>query len=184
MASTRKKVRWLNSSLFCRLYWGYLHCEVEGLVRIDEGFLILAGDLVREFMRKKDDLLCHPFGDQTIALWMNDADNTIYFHDPRIYHDVTAHIPEFKSLKEVCGTYLSLHGSYLHEMLLYWQIALKSNHSSYWVPSIQPISNLCPLTTHFDWRAMGGPPYGWEPKPCRLKPVWNLGNMHRGRNMM
>ncbi|KAL9970379.1 hypothetical protein ACROYT_G022743 [Oculina patagonica] len=167
-----------------RLYWGYVHCEVEGLVRVDEGFLILSADLVLEFMSKKDDLLCHPFGDQTIAIWMNDVKNVIYFHDPRIFHDVTAHIPEFKSIREVCGTYISLHGSYLHEMLIYWNIASKGNHSTYWVPSIQPISNICPLSTRFDWRAMGGPPYGWEPKPCVLKPLWNLGSMHRGRNMM
>ena len=157
---------------------------MEGLVRIDEGFLILARDLVQEFMSKKDGLLCHPFGDQTVALWMNDVKNVIYFHDPRIYHDVTAQIPEFKSLQEVCSTYISLHGSYLHEMLLYWETASKNNYSTYWVPSIQPISNLCPLSTHFDWRAMKGPPYGWEPKPCVLKPLWNLGSMHRGRNMM
>lgn len=167
-----------------RLYWGYVHCEVEGLVRVDEGFLILSADLVLEFMSRKDKLLCHPFGDQTIAIWMNDVKNVIYFHDPRIFHDVTAHIPEFKLLQEVCGTYISLHGSYLHEMLIYWKSASKDNQSTYWVPSIQPISNLCPLSTRFDWRVMGGPPYGWEPKPCVLKPLWNIGSMHRGRNMM
>lgn len=167
-----------------RLYWGYVHCEVEGLVRVDEGFLILSADLIQEFMSRKDQLLCHPFGDQTIAIWMNDVKHVIYFHDPRIFHDVTAHIPEFKLLQEVCGTYISLHGSYLHEMLIYWKSASKDNQSTYWVPSIQPISNLCPLSTRFDWRAMGGPPYGWEPKPCVLKPLWNLGSMHRGRNMM
>ena len=69
-------------------------------------------------------------------------------------------------------------------MLLHWKIASKNNYSTYCVPSIQPISNLCPLSTHFDWRAMGGPPYAWEPKPCVLKPLWNLGNMHRRRNMI
>ncbi|PFX18065.1 Beta-1,3-galactosyltransferase 6 [Stylophora pistillata] len=167
-----------------RLYWGYVHCEVEGLVRIDEGFLLLSGDLVLEFTSKRDKLLCHPFGDQTIAIWINDVQDVIFFHDPRIFHDVSAKVPEFKSLSKMCLKYISLHGSYLHEMLIYWETSSKENHSTYWVPSIQPISNLCPLSTHFDWRAMGGPPYGYEPKPCVLKPLWDIGSMHRGRNMM
>lgn len=167
-----------------RLYWGYVHCEVEGLVRIDEGFLLLSEDLVLEFTRKRNKLLCHPFGDQTVAIWMNDVKNVIFFHDPRIFHDVSAKVPEFKSFDKMCLKYISLHGSYLHEMLLYWETSSKENHSTFWVPSIQPISNLCPLSTRFDWRAMGGPPYGYEPKPCVLKPLWDIGSMHRGRNMM
>ena len=167
-----------------RLYWGHVHCAIEGLVRVDEGFLILSSDLVHEFMARKETLLCHPFGDQTVALWINDANNVTFFHDPRVYHEVTSLKPEFKVQKEICQTYLSLHGAYLHEMLTYWDIVLKENRTQFWIPSVEPLSDICPLSKRFDWRAMQGPPYGWEPKPCSLNPVWDIGEMHRGRNMM
>ena len=170
--------------VFYRLYWGHVHCAIEGLVRVDEGFLVLSSDLIHAFLAKKKELLCHPFGDQTVAIWMNDIKDVIFFHDPRVYHEVTSLKPEFKSQREICQTYLSLHGSYLHEMLTYWEIASKENATRFWVPSVQPLSHICPLSTYFDWRAMHGPPYGWEPKPCGLNPVWDLGDMHRGRNMI
>ena len=154
---------------------------MKGLVRVDEGFLILSSDFIHEFLAKKRDLLCHLFGDQTIALWMNEAKDVIFFHDPRVYHHVSANAPDFKVQREICQSYLGVHGSYLSEMLRYWEIASKESVTEYLVPPIQPLGELCPLSTYFDWREMTSALYGQEPKPCRLKPVWHLGNMHRGR---
>ena len=170
--------------LISRLYWGHIHCAVEGLVRVDEGFLMLSKDLVHEFLSNKSNLMCHPFGDQQIALWMNNVADGVYFHDPRVIHEITAQIVEFKHLPEICHTYLALHGTYLHEMLTYWEITQKEKRDDYWVPSIERYSDVCPLNRTFDWRAIGGPPYGWEPQPCALEPVWNIYHIHRGRTGM
>ncbi|XP_031574723.1 beta-1,3-galactosyltransferase 6-like isoform X2 [Actinia tenebrosa] len=167
-----------------RLYWGYVHCVAEGQVRVDEGFLILSSDLVKEFVSKKDSLLCHPYGDQAVAIWLNNRTDITRFHDPRVIHDVTAHNPQFKRANELCNTYLSLHGSYLHENLIYWDIVQKER-PQVWLPSIQPFEEVCKFGTHFDWRKMGGYPYEWEPKPCSSNPTWNTGlKMHLGRNQM
>ncbi|KAK3748480.1 hypothetical protein QZH41_017558 [Actinostola sp. cb2023] len=167
------------------LYWGHVHCYTEGQVRMDEGFLILSSDLVKEFVHKKDTLLCHPFGDQTVAIWMNNRTDVTRFHDPRVIHEVTAHNAQFRASKDICSMYLSLHGSYLHEHLIYWDIAVKNEQTEHWVPSIQPFEEVCKLGTYFDWTKMGGPPYTWEPKPCSENPTWNtVYKMYLGRNSM
>lgn len=145
---------------------------------------MLSKALVDEFLSKKNKLMCHPYGDQQVALWMNDVIDSVYFHDPRVVDEVSARIPELKHLPEICRTFLALHGSYLHEMLTYWEIKEMEKGNDYWVPSIEEFSNVCSLNKTFDWRAMGGPPYGWEPKPCFTKPVWDIYHIHRGRNGM
>ncbi|XP_001633076.2 beta-1,3-galactosyltransferase 6 [Nematostella vectensis] len=169
-----------------RLYWGYIHCVTEGQVRVDEGFLLLSADLVNEFVGNKSSLLCHPFGDQAVAMWLNNRTDVTRFHDPRVVHTVTSTKPEFKKVKNLCGTYLALHGSYLHDNLIYWNNVKSNLDMDYWVPSIQPFHEVCKLSTFFDWRKMVGKLYRWEPKPCATNTVWDFGGykMHIGRSRM
>ena len=70
------------------LYWGWTHCQ-NRIVRIDEGWMILSRDIMDEILSKVNNtLLCHPFGGQSVALWIQDSKLDIkWFPDnKRIIH--------------------------------------------------------------------------------------------------
>ena len=70
------------------LYWGFVHCRPK-IVRVDEAWLILTRDLIEEVLDKRNTtLLCSPYGDQAVALWMGESSkNVTYFMDnQRIIH--------------------------------------------------------------------------------------------------
>ena len=70
------------------LYWGYIHCR-DHVVRVDEGWMILSRDIIIEALNKLNTTLpCHPFGDQAVALWIQESKiNITYFSDnTRVIH--------------------------------------------------------------------------------------------------
>eukprot|EP00794_Sanderia_malayensis_P009818 gene9818-10825_t len=167
-----------------RLYWGYLHC-IRGLTRIDEGFMILSVDLVLEFLRDRDQLLCHKFGDQAVAMWIYRSMNIepiTWFADNRIHHDPPAsYILEFKHRKEICHTFLNLHGTYPSEMEVFQKIVSREKRNLGTSYDIPPVIDNCPYSREVFYWGMMGARYFARPVPCKDEPTWVRASSYVGR---
>ena len=161
------------------LYWGYLHC-VEHVVRIDEGFMILSSDIVTEALDKLNkSLQCHPYGDQAVALWVeNSSIHITYFADnDRVVHAATSYKPKEYLQKNICQKYLGLHGTYPTLMLKYWILTHEMSKKSfgYQIPKILPYNQYCKFNKTFDYRFFW-PHVRFEPKLCKDNPTWTITN--------
>ena len=161
-----------------------LHC-ISGIVRIDEGLMILSADLVHEFLRDKDKLLCHKYGDQAMAMWIYRSmkrEPVTWFGDARVHHDPPASfLFEFRQRKEICHTYLSLHGSYPTEMREFMRIIEKERRNFGTDYTIPPIVDVCPFRReNFNWDMMTGQ-FHTRPRPCKDEPIWVSKHVYRGR---
>ncbi|XP_031568749.1 beta-1,3-galactosyltransferase 6-like [Actinia tenebrosa] len=164
-----------------RLYWGYVHCEKEGQVRVDEEFLLLSADLVHEFLDKKDSLLCNPFGDISVSMWVNNVDDVTYFNDKRIYHEAGLAKSSLVDDVSLCHNYLALNSAYKKDTLLYWTKVQSESRTNFEIPKILPFEKTCNLAKHVDWKsfAIG---HRFEPVRCMRKPTWkSLGKMYIGK---
>lgn len=169
------------------LYWGFVHCRPK-IVRVDEAWLILTRDLIEEILEKRNtSLLCSPYGDQAVSLWMSDsAKNVTYLMDnQRIVHKSAGKDQKFLA-GNVCMKYLSLHGSYPRSMRQFWLVTSvfhkrTPSQVSYNVSKMEPFSKLCPHSPKFDYRGFL-PEYQFEPKPCSQNPHWSVSKQrHVGR---
>lgn len=170
------------------LYWGFVHCH-RGVVRVDEAWLMLSRSIVTEIMAKRanQSLLCSPYGDQAVAMWINNCkQNVTYFMDnKRIVHKSAGENPIFFRT-DICATYLSLHGAYPRAMKQFWLLSeilrkKKKQTINYTIPQITSFSRLCPFSPIFDYKAFI-PEYQFEPKLCHLHPQWSVSkNRHGGR---
>lgn len=156
------------------LLWAFFHCEGEGLVWPDEAWMVFTKDLIDRFLsQNKTKMYCHPHADQQIALWLNDIPSKVYFHDDRLHHDPpAAKIFKFNDMKNICDSYMGLHGAYGDKMLEYHRASNDGNKTT--VPAIRRFETFCPHKT-FDWTQMGTP-YRFEPKLCNENPDWSLGH--------
>lgn len=175
------------------LYWGYMHCIQPGQVRIDEGFLILQVDLVREIIKRNQSLCCHPFGDQAVAMWVNRLDlegvKVTYFADnQRVVHRRRKNMKEVKS--SFCESLIAVHEIYPRQMLQYWNVTKgqKLNPSVYNHHGVQEYKNYCKYPKGLHWKAFLMTFWGHEPKPC-----WSPGVLwpklsgikhHKGRQQL
>ena len=158
------------------------------MVRIDEGWMILSADLVHEFLNNRDKLLCHKYADQAVAMWIYESmkrKKVAWFGDPRIYHHPpVATINQFKLRKELCHTFLSLHGSYPIEMRVFQMIVEKERRTLGSIYSIPPVTDFCPFqrvnfNLHFFEMK-----YYTDPLPCKDNPVWtSAGEVFLGRSL-
>ena len=156
----------------------------EGAIRVDEGFVIVSNDLVQEFIKKENtSLMCHPFGDQAMTMWINDIENVTYFGDPRVRH----HIP-LKSndvaMKQndtnLCKDFLAIHGSYPLQIERYWQsMIILAPLTGYHIP---PVTYTCGIKNKtynkYSFRRV----FYANPIPCRDSPVWNISSFWPGRS--
>ena len=97
------------------LYWGWLHCDQEGMIRIDEGFMILTHDLLKEILDKRNTtLMCSMYGDQSVPLWMEDSRFRVtwYPDNTRIEHRAEGYLKGEYASPEVCDTYIAVHRAY------------------------------------------------------------------------
>lgn len=171
------------------LYWGFVHCKPK-IVRVDEAWLILTHDLVEEILDKRNNttLLCSPYGDQAVALWMMEsAKNITFFMDnERIIHKSAGKDQRFLLNRDVCMRYLSLHGSYPRSMRQFWLSShvLRERDPvsiSYDINKIEPFAKLCRHPPVFDYKGFT-PEYQFEPKPCSENPKWSVSKKpHVGR---
>lgn len=168
------------------LYWGFIHCHPR-VVRVDEAWLLISKDLIQEIMekRKNKTLLCHPYGDQAVAMWINTSNKNItYFMDNnRIVHKSAGRDPNYYRM-DVCDEYLSLHGTYPKAMRQLWLLSHSMQNKyhtviKYKVPGIPGFSNLCKFPPIFEYDAFL-PEYQFKPKLCHLKPKWRISKTRHG----
>ena len=171
------------------LYWGNMCCW-PNLVAMDEGFVILGSDLLREIVRRNNSLCCHPMGGQMIAMWVNRLDHegheVTYFQDnDRLKH----YKNQLKGVNsDLCKNIFGVHESYPNEMHTYWNVTKDS-----WF-SIKPedfvkverkeYKEYCGRPKGWDWRALSAH-WKHEPKPCWAPDVdWpelHSFKFHKGR---
>ncbi|XP_057307514.1 uncharacterized protein LOC130645519 [Hydractinia symbiolongicarpus] len=139
--------------------YGWIHCQ-RNLIRPDEGFVVFSEDVVYKFLSQPNDtMICHPVGDQQIALWIQNLKmKNIYYHDARIHHDPpAARIPYLLNKTNVCHEYISLHGSYPKAMKIFWDNrgdrGVDVQKSS---RRIQEFKNYCNFDQAFDFRLFQG----------------------------
>ena len=152
------------------LIWGYFHCQA-GITWIDEAFMIFSKDIIQKFVAQNEStMLCHPHADQQIGLWLNNISNKIFFHDTRLHNDPPASFThKFDNIKNVCDSYLGVHGAYVNKMRY---LGLNSNDSIKYVQAIPKFSSFC-STTRFDYRVFN-PEWWFDPRPCKDNPRWNV----------
>ena len=105
-----------------------------------------------------------------------------WFGDGRVHHDPPASfLYEFMQRKEICHTYLSLHGSYPAEMRAFRRLIEKERRSIGTDYDIPPIVDLCPFRRDsFDWSMMTGQ-FHTMPRPCKDEPIWVSKRVYQGR---
>ena len=158
-----------------------------GITRIDEGWVMLTEDLVYALLKSKLKLLCSRFADQSLAMWIYKLmrkKKIYWFGDQRIFHHPpVSTIVEFKMRKEICRTYISLHGSYPLEMNIFHLIHERERETYGETFDIPPVVDLCPYRRDsFNWKWFD-PTYYTVPVPCRNNPIWkNGGDLFLGRS--
>ena len=147
--------------------------------------MLLSGDLIKDFLNNRKNLLCHKGGDIAMAIWIEHLEKSkkiTWFPDnARIVHHppVATYIKAFSKRKEICHSFISIHGVYgkeTHTLQNILQREKASMSSNYVVP---PIVNRCPKTI-FRWQNFG-PPYRAQPRPCSKFPLWSTYKTYPGR---
>lgn len=147
--------------------------------------VILTADLIQEFLQDKDELLCHKFGDQAMAMWIYRAMKkrpVTWFGDARVHHDPPAsHVYEFTRREEICHTFISLHGSYPTEMRQFWEVTERERRRIGTEYVISPILDACPFRRdNFNWMIMSKR-FRAIPRPCKEEPIWVSERAYQGR---
>ena len=150
-----------------------------GAVAIDEGFIIMSSDLIKNFLSKiNTTLLCHPFGGQNIGIWLNGMNVTRFGDNKRLFHLRFESKVKASKRTEICHTALGIHRSYPEEMRLYWRIYQKEDKNvSYEIPKI---SFPCRLPPGLNYKVMFKK-YFAKPKLCRDNPIRDRGEYFKGR---
>ncbi|XP_046851673.1 uncharacterized protein LOC124445001 [Xenia sp. Carnegie-2017] len=161
-----------------KLYWGYVHCSPPGGIRVDEGFVIVSNDLAQHFLRERNSsLMCHPYGDQAMIMWINNIPGVTYFGDPRVINDVVDYTSIVKT-GDICASFLGVHGSYPWKMKKFWSQFLEMRTETYHVPEITyPCGS---QSKTFVYKNFGGMFYA-VPRPCKENPAWQIGEFYQGR---
>ena len=148
---------------------------------MDEGFVIVSNDLAQTFLREQNKtLMCHPYGDQAMSMWINDISGVTYFGDPRVHHHLAARDHILQHYDDICGNFLAIHGSYPVEIEKFWVHSLsKDTKKKYPIPAITyPCGE---RSKTYNYMSFGGM-YNAKPKPCRENPTWNIAEFYRGRS--
>ena len=152
------------------LIWGHFHCQ-QSITWVDEAFMIFSKDIIHKFLTQNEStMLCHPHADQQIMLWLQTISNKTFFHDTRLHNSPPASFTRtFDNIKNVCDSYLGVHGAYVDKMRY---LGLNANDGIKDVQPIPKFSSFC-WTTRFDIRVFG-PPWQFDPRPCKDNPKWNV----------
>ena len=142
--------------------------------------MIVTRDLTEYFLSQLNTtLLCHPYADQAMGLWLNDFPNLQTFADnERIFHSHFDSKEKAVKRHEICNTTLAIHQSYPKEMKIYWNVYLREKNETHNVPAIVfP----CNLPRHVNYTVFRGSMYFAKPILCKDNPVWNRGERYIGR---
>ena len=138
----------------------------------------MSNDLIQHFIKEEyKSLMCHPYGDQAMMMWINDIENVIYFGDRRVtYSDDKLNLEEHP---DICAHFLAVHGSYPVRIEQYWQRTLVTPRKRYPVPNITyPCGDQDKRFNKTNFKGM----YYADPIPCKDSPVWQIGDMYVGRS--
>ena len=174
------------------LVWGHLHCQKgrdkNGVVWIDEGFMILTKDFILESLGKlNSSLKCHAYGDQTVSLWVQESDLEVrLFSDQRVVHEVTSSVIDKYLKSGLCHRHIALHGTYPPSMYKYHNLLQQDNNNTeiqknFTVPAIPHIDEVCQYGMRFDWQNFYSP---IKPVPCKENPSWNESFTGREENRL
>lgn len=153
------------------LIWSWVHCAYS-LVRPEESFIIISQDIVRTFLSQHPhSILCHPWADQQIGIWINQLNlRDLYYSDERIHHHPPARdVPEIMYGDDLCLQYVAIHGAYEEFSRKLW--AHRGQDGLYPPLNLPPLQAVCPYGEYFDWRYLFST-WNYEPKLCMGKPVW------------
>ncbi|XP_057302863.1 uncharacterized protein LOC130637026 [Hydractinia symbiolongicarpus] len=149
------------------LFSGYTHC---GPARIDEGYQLFSYNLLQVFY-KKSDLVCTEFGTDCVSSWVYDVmdtQNVTWFTENKRIHQHQASLDTaLQKRKELCQTYISLHGTYEKEMQIFHDIVLKEEFHDYDIP--RPY-HVCP--DHRRVNLLVELKSAKDQMPCGAKPVF------------
>ncbi|XP_032239906.2 titin [Nematostella vectensis] len=161
----------LQYQIKVKVAWGFWHCDTPYVVYLDESFALLSHDLIVTFLSWDDKtLLCHAYGDQQLALWLNQISDVNAFNDYRLHHHPPAHkYAHFQKMENICERYLGLHGAYPDDMRGYWQRAGDGPRSVSGWPKLYP--QTCRYRKYFDWRKIKEQ-FRHTPKYCNDNPRW------------
>ena len=159
------------------VHYGWLHCQGMKLVYIDEGMTMFSNDVIEKFLsQKSNETLCHPFGDQQIAIWEQKLGliGTILRPDnDRIHHTPPAsRSKQLKNNTNLCNHYIAIHGLYANDMLEFWQRRGNKSYNSFVEKGSKAF---CKYKPFLRWQSFFGI-YRQEPKPCALRSKGNLQN--------
>ena len=150
---------------------------------IDEGWMLLSSDIILHLLNNSKTLLCHKGGDIAMAMWIQDLEKTKKIHwfpdNDRIVHHppVATYIDSFVRRKEICHSFISMHGIYGNQSRMLNDILQKeSTPISYHIP---PIVDNCPKT-YFRWENFDGIYYA-KPTLCSTFPLWSKYDVFHGR---
>ena len=156
--------------------WGWVHCRKKGNIYFDEAFIIITKDLIQSFLdRKNSTLLCQPYGDQSIGMWLNAISTLTKFEDKRLGDLKPREKIKTRNGHETCQSKLGIHKSYPEEMKLYWNISQHENKDI--KPEVPPETFDCKFPFGIDENKYGA---RFAPKLCKDNPVWNFGEYHQG----
>jgi hypothetical protein len=142
--------------------------------------VIVSNDLVQHFINEEHkSLMCHPFGDQAMAMWINGVENVTYFGDPRVNNEVNIGQYIMKYFPDICKVFLALHGSYPIQIEQYWQKTLVTPWTTYPVTEITyPCGDQDKTYNKTNFKGM----YHADPIPCKDSPLWEIGDIYVGRS--
>ena len=104
--------------------------------------MIVSNDLAQRFLHDQNTtLMCHPYGDQAMSMWINNISGVIYFGDRRVHHGLAARNKKLRHDQDICGNFLALHGSYPVEIEMFWLNYLSNGSKKKY--SIPPITYPC-----------------------------------------
>ena len=158
------------------VHYGWMHCQMVNVVYIDEGFSMYSNDLVERYLSQKGDkIMCHPFGDQQVAVWEHSLglkgpdvyrpdNNRIHHHPPASYDK------RMKTALNICDTFIGIHGVYKDDALEFWKKRGTGNFNKY--PANKP-NDFCPHYPNVNINIFGGM-YHHDPKLCSSNPRWAL----------
>ena len=151
------------------LHWGWIHKQ-SNIRRPEESIILLSRGLVRKFLSQPvDKMLCHPWADQMIAIWLTEMKMTnVLRHDSRIYHVGTpVHFnPSLRWMRNLCTAYIAIHGVYSDYMDDMWA---RRGQDVEGVVSpgndLRNLSMLIPIQVPFDWKVFTES-WRYQPKLC------------------
>ena len=142
--------------------------------------MIVSNDLVQHFIEEEHkSLMCHPYGDQAMQMWINNIRDVTYFGDPRVSFGVSANEPILELHSDICKDFIALHGSYPIQIEQYWQRLLTTSWKTYHVPAITyPCGEQDKTYIYKNFQGM----YHAKPVACKYFPVWNISDFYVGRS--